>query len=407
MTGGSSPLARGLRIQFGPFMLERGIIPARAGFTPAHAGRSPGAQDHPRSRGVYHVPVHHRRSDDGSSPLARGLQPERPQGRPKRGIIPARAGFTPRNARRSARPRDHPRSRGVYWKVSSPGAPSPGSSPLARGLRVFDRHGHSAPRIIPARAGFTPPGRSRDSRRRDHPRSRGVYRAPSGFRENSVGSSPLARGLRTSVGSGTPKTGIIPARAGFTWGWDCFGPAPGDHPRSRGVYTPEQVAAEWHCGSSPLARGLLPFGVLGLDHAGIIPARAGFTVTHTIFRLPETDHPRSRGVYTFPSERARLESGSSPLARGLPARAAALLLAQRIIPARAGFTRRRPRPRGRRGDHPRSRGVYLLALYMDDWRSGSSPLARGLLDAALEDVLDRRIIPARAGFTGRKRRPKL
>ena len=317
MTGGSSPLARGLRIQFGPFMLERGIIPARAGFTPAHAGRSPGAQDHPRSRGVYHVPVHHRRSDDGSSPLARGLQPERPQGRPKRGIIPARAGFTPRNARRSARPRDHPRSRGVYWKVSSPGAPSPGSSPLARGLRVFDRHGHSAPRIIPARAGFTPPGRSRDSRRRDHPRSRGVYRAPSGFRENSVGSSPLARGLRTSVGSGTPKTGIIPARAGFTWGWDCFGPAPGDHPRSRGVYASlrgDHVAA---VGSSPLARGLHPRAGGRRVALRIIPARAGFTALRCARPRSCRDHPRSRGVYRHAYHLSATRNGSSPLARGL------------------------------------------------------------------------------------------
>ena len=363
--------------------------------------------DHPRSRGVYNRRDLKVARNAGSSPLARGLLLVTPGGPLVPGIIPARAGFTGRFPPRAHRARDHPRSRGVYASSTVTATAPRGSSPLARGLPHLAVHGIPVGGIIPARAGFT--GRHRDSGRTpsDHPRSRGVYGLPSGAGRPKRGSSPLARGLHGDGIVLVPRPGIIPARAGFTPAFVATMLRLSDHPRSRGVYTPEQVAAEWHCGSSPLARGLLPFGVLGLDHAGIIPARAGFTVTHTIFRLPETDHPRSRGVYTFPSERARLESGSSPLARGLPARAAALLLAQRIIPARAGFTRRRPRPRGRRGDHPRSRGVYLLALYMDDWRSGSSPLARGLLDAALEDVLDRRIIPARAGFTGRKRRPKL
>ena len=50
---GSSPLARGLPV--GPDLVrgDRGIIPARAGFTLRETGAEKAASDHPRSRGVY------------------------------------------------------------------------------------------------------------------------------------------------------------------------------------------------------------------------------------------------------------------------------------------------------------------------------------------------------------------
>ena len=70
-----------------------------------------------------------------------------------------------------------------------------------------------------------------------------------------------------------------------------------------------------------------------------------------------------------------------------------------IIPARAGFTMRIRMISFLPGDHPRSRGVYLIKAFADaDWL-GSSPLARGLLDADLGAGAPGRIIPARAGFT--------
>ena len=91
-------------------------------------------------------------------------------------------------------------------------------------------------------------------------------------------------------------------------------------------------------GSSPLARGLQAPHENARDHAGIIPARAGFTdMAVGISNLP-TDHPRSRGVYTIPERYRRFMKGSSPLARGLPFRAVADGDPVRIIPARAGFT---------------------------------------------------------------------
>ena len=216
MTGGSSPLARGLRIQFGPFMLERGIIPARAGFTARAGSPTDAARDHPRSRGVYVTRGSSPGATSGSSPLARGLLGHADAARGRLGIIPARAGFTGGLVRRPGRPGDHPRSRGVYMVAVAPRTVRPGSSPLARGLPPAGRSFSQSVRIIPARAGFTGPGRRRGRDRRDHPRSRGVYGARARGTCTERGSSPLARGLRMTAPTIPAEVRIIPARAGFT-----------------------------------------------------------------------------------------------------------------------------------------------------------------------------------------------
>ena len=70
-----------------------------------------------------------------------------------------------------------------------------------------------------------------------------------------------------------------------------------------------------------------------------------------------------------------------------------------IIPARAGFTDDASLTGGRLSDHPRSRGVYRVKVSLISSSSGSSPLARGLLQHGDGPVPPTRIIPARAGFT--------
>ena len=71
---------------------------------------------------------------------------------------------------------------------------------------------------------------------------------------------------------------------------------------------------------------------------GIIPARAGFTPIPTPHKSNSKDHPRSRGVYTAATQIAAPSSGSSPLARGLLQSERHTQLIIGIIPARAGFT---------------------------------------------------------------------
>ena len=89
---------------------------------------------------------------------------------------------------------------------------------------------------------------------------------------------------------------------------------------------------------SPHAQGLHPEPDRVVHVHGIIPARAGFTTA--ISRRPATswDHPRSRGVYTEQRRRPASDRGSSPLARGLLNASRGRGLADGIIPARAGFT---------------------------------------------------------------------
>ena len=234
---------------------------------------------------------------------------------------------------------------------------------------------------------------------RDHPRSRGVYLTAFYAYIGFGGSSPLARGLPWGEYESRSGGGIIPARAGFTvHGRFLSGGVP-DHPRSRGVYprTPPRPIPTH--GSSPLARGLRSQEMRVEDNAGIIPARAGFTTPRRREHPISPDHPRSRGVYLAASGRSAHGDGSSPLARGLPPRIPCFGYPKRIIPARAGFTGNVWKVIGDEGDHPRSRGVYLSIFDFVTWVTGSSPLARGLLWDAAADAQRRRIIPARAGFT--------
>ena len=355
---GSSPLARGLHRRHPQIGRDPGIIPARAGFTAQGPPDCRRRRDHPRSRGVYRRRSLAARRRPGSSPLARGLRGAVPHVRATVGIIPARAGFTFRRRTRS-RPRpDHPRSRGVYRSTTAPACRAPGSSPLARGLHDPADSGFVPVGIIPARAGFTSSTTTGTSSPGDHPRSRGVYATTTCTAALIPGSSPLARGLRPRQQLGGQRPGIIPARAGFTGpshrcatrrrdhprsrgvysGRSARRRGPSDHPRSRGVYFTSSHTFLMPVGSSPLARGLPMVVDDNPSDPGIIPARAGFTVMPRSITAALKDHPRSRGVYL----RAFVDDdgawGSSPLARGLRRGAIVIGREDRIIPARAGFT---------------------------------------------------------------------
>ena len=253
-----------------------------------------------------------------------------------------------------------------------------GSSPLARGLHTTIRWVKGRVGIIPARAGFT---------------------CTAGSSPLARGSSPLARGLPLAWLGDHPVAGIIPARAGFTTPPGQWSSGRTDHPRSRGVYRPSADAPTRTRGSSPLARGLPRGGLVLSESSRIIPARAGFTCATPSTVSTAGDHPRSRGVYPCPWDSASESSGSSPLARGLQKGFRWRVQVPGIIPARAGFTCSPARSQSRCRDHPRSRGVYTW-LYMDEFHLlGSSPLARGLPGVHGRATRPQGIIPARAGFT--------
>ena len=254
--GGSSPLARGLPQDADGLLQAVRIIPARAGFTRTSHSGSPPSEDHPRSRGVYPLTDNQRTKTNGSSPLARGLPCARTGRNMGVWIIPARAGFTP----------------------------DTGATSISTG-------------IIPARAGFTRTSHSGSPPSEDHPRSRGVYPLTDNQRTKTNGSSPLARGLPCARTGRNMGVWIIPARAGFTAPGRPCRPCHPDHPRSRGVYANGSLTASPVGGSSPLARGLHDDRGGPAEQHRIIPARAGFTSKDAPDTSTSRDHPRSRGVY--------------------------------------------------------------------------------------------------------------
>ena len=158
-------LSSGVRACRGSSPLARGLQPVGLRYS----------RDHPRSRGVYYEKLVPDSRYCGSSPLARGLHCVDQCLEIHCGIIPARAGFTPAGSWPRVRAPDHPRSRGVYFRFLASRCFFRGSSPLARGLRRRRDHLGHLLGIIPARAGFTLRSRSHPGPRTDHPRSRGVY----------------------------------------------------------------------------------------------------------------------------------------------------------------------------------------------------------------------------------------
>ena len=132
-------------------------------------------------------------------------------------LIPAHAGKTPRSSKAFGSTRAHPRACGendTGWVVSSPEV---GSSPRMRGKRTEEKAVILASRLIPAHAGKTPHGLSRQARSPAHPRACGEnLRNPAHVRP-VVGSSPRMRGKRGGSSAEVVRVGLIPAHAGKTF----------------------------------------------------------------------------------------------------------------------------------------------------------------------------------------------
>ena len=300
--------------------------------------RHPAVPVHPRSRGEHNSSDTKSRVSGGSSPLARGTRIEAVAARIALRFIPARAGNTRPTPASSAARTVHPRSRGEHGVRCSMPACQTGSSPLARGTPGGAARGRSTQRFIPARAGNTCAAVARCRARPVHPRSRGEHWMDCTSAARRSGSSPLARGTR---GIGLPSTRckrFIPARAGNTHRGGRGPHRPPVHPRSRGEHATARRAGTAVSGSSPLARGTPPGAAGDRDGRRFIPARAGNTVSIMRWRSAMSVHPRSRGEHAADVTSPREFFGSSPLARGTRGSRPRDGERVRFIPARAGNT---------------------------------------------------------------------
>ena len=211
----------------------------------------------------------------------------------------------------------------------------------------------------------------------DHPRSRGEYRRDPLDPAAQRGSSPLSRGIQWPVGTNKAVKRIIPALAGNTSSAARPAPAARDHPRSRGEYQLERENRRINSGSSPLSRGIPNWRSIRLRWAGIIPALAGNTSMYGPNTRRTGDHPRSRGEYVPTGEAGFQGQGSSPLSRGIPGRHGLHRSGQGIIPALAGNTGcGRGFRAGGGGSSPLSRGIRGYRVGKDQ-RAGIIPALAG------------------------------
>ena len=195
---------------------RRRIIPAHAGQTTCITTISGPTPDHPRACGANELKSTDGRIDLGSSPRMRGKLAQLPCGRFDLRIIPAHAGQTHANSRRTRPHSDHPRACGANHVQTGHAGDHRGSSPRMRGKRRGRPTRAPHHRIIPAHAGQTSTDEDKIVVDEDHPRACGANTLLTSKEVPDAGSSPRMRGKLTSVFVARPIKRIIPAHAGQT-----------------------------------------------------------------------------------------------------------------------------------------------------------------------------------------------
>ena len=152
-------------------------------------------------------------------------------------------------------------------------------------------------------------------------------------------------------------------------------------------------------GSSPHTRGAPVNRQDRYDITGIIPAYAGSTRHRVRPRVHHRDHPRIRGEHCFASLTLLLLEGSSPHTRGALRPDEPKVPQRGIIPAYAGSTTCTDTRHNCPRDHPRIRGEHPRSTLLRLRWSGSSPHTRGARGKRLGIVERLGIIPAYAGST--------
>ena len=253
----------------------------------------------------------------------------------------------------------------------------PGSSPRGRGKPRPKSRGAPRGRLIPARAGKTRLSPRAPGSGPAHPRAGGENAMAVTTTQTATGSSPRGRGKPSRSWRGRRGPRLIPARAGKTLKTASIAPVDWAHPRAGGENALPALKDFAGQGSSPRGRGKRARRLWRRCWPGLIPARAGKTLSEARFPTGRRAHPRAGGEnLRRVCGRAR-RGGSSPRGRGK--RFALILLTERkgLIPARAGKTWRADRPTAARPAHPRAGGENWMFSAPQLVRKGSSPRGRG------------------------------
>ena len=354
---------------------------------------------HPRACGENRFFVPSNRFSLGSSPRVRGKPGEIHKGVRKTGLIPARAGKTgPTHSPRSGS-EAHPRACGENVVQATHAQADAGSSPRVRGKPGKAAVQGRGRRLIPARAGKTSKQRSFPACARAHPRACGENCQAWARRRFARGSSPRVRGKQLRVPDGELGRGLIPARAGKTLTPSTPRSPSSAHPRACGENAAVRQLSGATAGSSPRVRGKRPGLQRHPARRRLIPARAGKTPSAHIDHWRARAHPRACGENWLLSIAPIPVSGSSPRVRGKRICQTHCVQHHRLIPARAGKTRvdRSSSKPGRA--HPRACGENVGHHGEAQGAAGSSPRVRGKPVQPHACRIPQRLIPARAGKT--------
>ena len=131
-------------------------------------------------------------------------------------LIPARAGKTGPLPSEGMELEAHPRAGGENLKCGCLGVAVLGSSPRGRGKPRGVYRRPECLGLIPARAGKTDEGCRTQGARRAHPRAGGENSPETSDKDVVTGSSPRGRGKHTTLTGWVTSVGLIPARAGKT-----------------------------------------------------------------------------------------------------------------------------------------------------------------------------------------------
>ena len=213
------------------------LIPARAGKTTLAHTRAYSTPAHPRAGGENCARESAIREGGGSSPRGRGKRPFGRSRISREGLIPARAGKTPYRVQHASWSRAHPRAGGENAVIEDEVHLRAGSSPRGRGKRGWGVSLSETHRLIPARAGKTPPRCHTITPASAHPRAGGENPNSTGTACGASGSSPRGRGKPRNLVSLHPGERLIPARAGKTPSSSSTSSATTAHPRAGGENT--------------------------------------------------------------------------------------------------------------------------------------------------------------------------
>ena len=149
------------------------------------------------------------------------------------------------------------------------------------------------------------------------------------------------RGTREPAGGREEQGRIIPRMRGTRSCTASGSPAVPDHPRACGELASRLSRTPSASGSSPRMRGTRGHRECVAHRIRIIPAHAGNSLTRRRSLQASTDHPRACGELVARIASGDLFIGSSPRMRGTPCRGERLYRHRRIIPAHAGNSPRR------------------------------------------------------------------